>query len=156
MTALLAGVATLAFIVVGGVVGARLLLLARRTRQLPELAVGLSLFLLSAVSYPASLAVIAGGVPLGPSRALILLAGVASSVAWAAVFVFTWRSFRPGSPAARAVALGAAGAILALGALNVLRVLRAEDVAALLRFGVATQAIQVLALGAYAWTAVEG
>lgn len=156
MSAALAGIATLAFMAVGGAVGLRLLLLARRSRALPELSVGLSLFLLSAVSYPASLAVISGQVPLAPARALTVLAGVAAAVAWAAVFVFTWKSFRPGSATAKAVALAAGGVILALGAANVVRVLRAQEVEGLLRFGHATLGIQVLALGAYAWTAVEG
>lgn len=156
MSAALAGLATLAFIGVGGVVGARLLLLARRTRQAPELSVGLSLFLLSAVSYPASLAVLSGQVPLAPARGLSLLSVVAMSVGWAAVFVFTWRTFRPGSAWAQRLSLLGAALILGLGASNLVRVAAADDLAALSRYGTATLVIQLLALAGYAWTAVEG
>ena len=44
--------ATVAFVFVGALVGARVLLLARRTRKLPELYVGGSLFLYAAVAQP--------------------------------------------------------------------------------------------------------
>jgi hypothetical protein len=48
----LAAIGGLAFVVGSLVVGGRLLLLARRTRQLPETLIGLSLFLLGGLGYP--------------------------------------------------------------------------------------------------------
>jgi hypothetical protein len=156
VSAALAGLATLAFIVVGGIVGVRLLLLSRRTRQLPEFAVGLSLFLLSAVSYPASLVVMSAPVGLGAARALSVLAVVAMGVGWAAVYVFTWRTFRPGSAPVRALALLAAAAILGLAGVRLVRVVATDVLADLSGYGAPVITIQILALAAYAWTAAEG
>ena len=47
---------TACFVVVGAVVGARVLLLARRSRQLPELYLGASLFLYAAIGQPFAVA----------------------------------------------------------------------------------------------------
>jgi hypothetical protein len=48
----LAAIGGLAFVLGSLVVGGRLLLLARRTRQLPEALIGLALFLLGGIGYP--------------------------------------------------------------------------------------------------------
>ena len=50
------GIGVLVMIVADGVVGARLIMLARRTRQLPEFCFGISFLFLGVVGYPLSIA----------------------------------------------------------------------------------------------------
>jgi hypothetical protein len=83
------------------VVGIRLLALARRTRQVPELGMGLCCLLLGGVGLPLALLVRSGA--LGPDERGVLLAcalGV-QNLACFALYVATWRVFRPGSKLAR-------------------------------------------------------
>jgi hypothetical protein len=87
----------LAVLVVGTAVGSRLLLLARRTRKLPELAIG-----------TACLTMAVGGVLLCPiiyfadswPEGLIFAISITSKLVFAvgasAVCILTWRVFRPG------------------------------------------------------------
>ena len=74
---LLAALGGGAFVLVSLVLSTRLLLLASRTRQLPELLVGLVLLLLGGVGYPLSTA----GRFLDPSSALAFALFVTSIVA---------------------------------------------------------------------------
>lgn len=100
----LVGLSTLAFILVGGAVGARLLLLARRTRQVPETALGVGLFTLAGVCYPASLLaqLATGHEPV--VRAAALVSAVMLSVGCSATIVFTWKVYRPDASWARSLA----------------------------------------------------
>lgn len=83
----------MAFIVVGGLVGVRLLLLARRTRQLPEFAIGLGFVFVALVGYPLGLA---SALLSGSAANFAFGAGnVASAIGSISIFVFTWRVFRP-------------------------------------------------------------
>jgi len=93
------------------VVGLRLIALARRTRELPELVMGLGLFLMGGVSYP--LTVLAfHAESLGIPARSALLAGymVLNSLGMTALACFTRRVFRPRAPwSAAAVVAVAAG-----------------------------------------------
>lgn len=97
----LLGIGVLVMIAADAVVGARLMLLARRTRRLPELAIGSSLFLLGAIGYP--LTILARNGVGGPEgSALLLGAGFAfENVGAAAMALATWRTFRRDSAWAR-------------------------------------------------------
>lgn len=120
------GLATLAFVIVGAAVGLRLLLLARRTRQIPELAVGTALLLIGGLGYPLAIAAGAPGL-VAPKTGLALMAfaTVVMDVGFACIVVFTWKVFRPEAPWARGLlvamvlgyalhAVGTAPATLAL------------------------------------------
>jgi hypothetical protein len=92
------------FIVVSLAVGVRLLLLARRTRQLPELAVGLALLLMGGFGWPLMVASQQWlAAPDGLRVALALASTLLMSVGESALAVFTWRVFRPGAPWAAAL-----------------------------------------------------
>ncbi len=79
-------------------VGARLLWLAKRTRQLPELCFGLCCFLLGAVGMPLAMAVRGGalGAPEDFGSGLATALAI-QNAACAALYVATWRVFRDGS-----------------------------------------------------------
>ena len=100
------------YLTAGILVGVRLLLLARQTRQFPETAMGLA-WLLFALCYPATMAVR----PLLGHDPTLLVVGVALSAAGLAtsntlIYFFTRRVFRPG--ASWALALSCLGALCGL------------------------------------------
>ncbi len=94
---LFSAVSFLSLLVVGATVGSRLLLLALRTRKLPELALG-----------AACLSTALGGVFLCPLLyfaeswpeaavfATVIASNLANGVAGSAICLLTWRVFRPG------------------------------------------------------------
>lgn len=90
------------------VVGLRILWIARRTRGLPELTLGFALFVSGTVTYPI---LVAGRVleGLGPEeRGAFWAAGIAvHSLAMLALYVFTWRVFRPHAGWARGLFVAA-------------------------------------------------
>ena len=150
-------VLTLVFIAVGFAVGLRLLALYRRTHGLAEFTLGLGLFLIVGLGYPVMLVALAtAGAPLGAwTRVLLSLANTLMTVGWMAVWVFTWRVFRPDSRPAR---VGASGAILALGVVLALRIAATASARDLVQLGEARLAnlgTPLLAIGSYVWTAVE-
>lgn len=100
---LLAGIGTLAFLAVGAIVGARLLLLARRTHQRPELYVGGALFLYAVLGQPAIVTSRPAGDAFGQWASLTLLfIGLTANVATVAgMYAFTTMVFRPDSRLAR-------------------------------------------------------
>jgi len=100
----LLGLGIVVMIAADAVVGARLLLVARRTRQVPELAFGLSFLLLGVVGYPLSIAARRAADP----GCMLAAALTAQDLACLAMYVATWRSFRPGDPWARGVVVTAA------------------------------------------------
>lgn len=109
MTALVA-LSTLAFIAVGGTVGARLLLLAWRTRELPERWMGLGLFLIAAVAYPCGIVVQSGRLTGAAATVAFLVAVVSLTLGNISVALFVRHVFRQGE--------GWAGALLAALALG--------------------------------------
>ena len=96
---LFVALSTLIFIVVGTAVGVRILLRSRLDHSLPELAVGAALIAFASVSQPLSVlrVALAGQIPIGASVALQLVATAASAFTVLALYVFTWRVFRPES-----------------------------------------------------------
>jgi len=100
--ALLVLASVLSCCVLGGVVGARLLGLARQTRQLPELLIGSGVFVYSSVALPALLIMGLPSLSLAAARFFQLLQQSANFVTLSAVILFTWRVFRPDAAWARA------------------------------------------------------
>jgi len=149
-------VSTAAFVLVGAAVGARLLALARRTRQLTDFIVGASFFVLAPVAYPLILATALGDFSLAATRVLAIGSSIAMAAGWAGVFAFTQRVFRPGTEWAKALAgAGIAGFAYLLVA-SVAFDLRAPDVAALRSLENPVRWFQVPAMCVNAWTATEG
>jgi hypothetical protein len=106
---LLVAIANGGFVLVLGTVGVRLLALARRTRQLPELTLGIGFscavvgMLLLAISG-------VGRVPAGEVR--LAIAGLGFVVLWMAFtgyVAFTWRTFRPAELWAAAIVASLSG-----------------------------------------------
>jgi hypothetical protein len=146
---------TIAFVLVGAGVGVRLLRLAARTRNFSDFAIGFALFDLSAVAYPLTLAGGLGVLPLDAARWVYTAATLALALGWSAVFLFTLLTFRPSAAPALAftgvglalLAYGAAaGALFNLGATEIAQLTSAESPVFLLQLG---------AMAAYGWTALE-
>jgi hypothetical protein len=93
-----------AFFFVSLAVGVRLLLLWRRTRELPELLIGIGVLGIGPVGFGCSVvsALIAERAP-GLSTAMVALALLAVAVGATAKFVFNWRVYHPESAMVRAV-----------------------------------------------------
>jgi len=110
----LAALGGLAFVLASLVLGIRLLALATRTRQLPEVCIGLALLLMGGLGYPlimtARMAVrLSDPLRIGVMALALLLMGVGTL----AVGVFNWRVFRPGERWARGLVIAAAVSMLA-------------------------------------------
>jgi hypothetical protein len=88
--------AVTAYCAVALIVGARLLRLARRTRELPELFIGAAFLLGAMIGYPALVAsrILAAGSPM-PARAMLVLglSGLASSSV--CLLLTCWRIYHP-------------------------------------------------------------
>ena len=103
MTTLLA-VGALAMIAVDAVVGVRLLLLARRTRQIPEAALGTAFLLLGAIGYPLTTLARRGVIASESVNAALMGSGLlVQDVACFAVVLATALTFRGGTRVARIV-----------------------------------------------------
>ena len=89
-------VSTVAFVIAGAAVGARLLLLSARTRELSDFLVGFSLFDLSAIGYPLILLGSLGDLSLPHTKLAAIASSIALALGWAGVFLFTQRVFRAG------------------------------------------------------------
>jgi len=156
MLDLLLLVSTVAFVAAGAAVGFRLLALARRTRQLPDLMVGVALLLLAPVAYPLILGSSLGDFSLGATRGLSIASVIVMAAGWACMFAFTQLVFRPGVEWAKALA-GAGIAVLAYGLVaSIAFDLRAADVATLRSASNPARWLQTAAIVVYAWTSVEG
>jgi hypothetical protein len=104
---LLGAIGGLSFVLASLVIGLRLLLLARRTRELPEFAIGLALFLMGGLAYPlVSVARLAHGMPEGARIGLFVVSVAFNVVGTVGVCVFNWRVFRPWEGWARWLTLG--------------------------------------------------
>jgi hypothetical protein len=102
-------------VLVSLVLGPRLLSLGRSRRELPELTMGLCLLLMGALGYP--FAVVGRVVTALPDdvRGLFLgCSALCNTIGFAALAIFTWRVFRPGSAIAES---GVAACITALALL---------------------------------------
>jgi hypothetical protein len=85
------------------VIGARLLGVARQTRQLPELLIGTAVFVYSSLALPALLIMGLPWLSVGAARVFQLVQQVANFVTLSAIIAFTWRVFRPDESWARAL-----------------------------------------------------
>jgi hypothetical protein len=147
---------TLSFAVVGGVVGMRLLLLARRTRQLPELTIGLGLVLIAPLGYPLMLvATVPGFFPLATARMLYALAMALTSVGCASIFVFTWRVFRRDAAWARALACCAIVVLLVQAVANSVLAFVVPTLEMMNQLNLWFLIRQLAMLLSYGWTAFE-
>lgn len=107
----------LAFFVVALVVGVRLVALATRTRQLPELLIGVGVLGIGPIGFGGTLAALAldAGHPAA-ARFVCGLAAFGVCLGVAAKYQFNWRIYRPDSVRAAALAwLGVAAALAAFG-----------------------------------------
>lgn len=101
-----AAVGGVAFILASLVVGLRILLLARRTRRLPELVIGLSLFLAGGLGYPMIvLARMAISWPDPVRVALFATSMLFGLIGTLCACTFNQVVFRPGSAGARALVI---------------------------------------------------
>jgi hypothetical protein len=89
-----------AFVLASFLVSARLLALAARTRELPELLVGTNLALSGALGYPIAMAAKVAPDP-ELQAALVVLHGLVMIVGQSSVVFFNWRVFRPAEAWAR-------------------------------------------------------
>ena len=152
------GIAPLVFAgIVSIAVATRLLLLARRTRRLPEASMGAGLFLIAVLGQP--LAAIGRSPALAGTRAgnLLFGSGIALVVCGVALLhVFTWRVFREGSRLAGAAVAVASLALVACAAGMIHasnQAVRIEDTFPLLRPW-ALLLVGLIAI-AFGWTSVE-
>jgi hypothetical protein len=93
-------------IAVDAIVGVRLLAIARRTRQLPEAALGIAFLLLGAIGYPMTTAARRGVLPGDEANAALMGLGLlVQDVACLGVYVMTAHTFRAGAGWARTLAV---------------------------------------------------
>jgi hypothetical protein len=141
------------FVLVSLVIGLRLLLVWRRTRQLPEFALGFGLFAMGGIGYPLMIAAVQGfGLSVAMREALLALQIALNVVGITAMAVFTRRVFRPASPAA-----GAAVAFigLALFSLAVWQAVSPGLWAFITDRSGAWSASALVVVGALAWSGLE-
>ncbi len=102
----IAAIGGIAFSLASLLVGGRLLWMARSTRGLPELVLGVGLFTMGGIGAP-MISVAKAGTDLSDAVRAGLLAGylVLATASSVMMLVFTWRVFRPGPGAGRAVAI---------------------------------------------------
>ena len=93
---LIAALAGIVSVLTSWIVGGRLLLLARRTRQAPELYIGLALVLTGGVwNLLVSVGRQATALPDGMRAALVALGALAGVAGMVCLATFNWRVFRP-------------------------------------------------------------
>jgi hypothetical protein len=139
----LLGLGLLVMIVATAVSGVRLLWLARRTRAHPEFAMGSACLLLGVVGYPLSTAARRGASLGGLEPETLLRVGLAAQdLACFAIWVATWRIFRPERRWAAGLVAVATAALAASAAVG-------GDGGPFYWVGLTARA------GAFAWTAVE-
>ena len=108
----------MAFVAASLVVGVRILLLARKTRGLPETFMGLSLVLAGAFGTGLSvLPLLWTSLSDAASDALMASANITNHVGYLLLFVFVWRVFRPSEKWALALFLSCS-AVLVLGGIG--------------------------------------
>jgi hypothetical protein len=104
---------TLASLVASSVLGFRLLRLAARTREIPELAIGTSFIAAGVVGYVLMLMGSPGNQNLPAEQVLVFFAAGYALIGFgvACTYVFIWRTFRPDAVWARWLALAGCAAL---------------------------------------------
>jgi hypothetical protein len=101
------------FVVVSLVVGLRLVNLSRRAYSLPSLSIGLTFLLSAGLGFPLLSAAFMSGARLGSVLPFVQGTGLACvNLGSLALWIFTWRTFRPGVPWAGALVVGAAAVLV--------------------------------------------
>jgi hypothetical protein len=136
------------YIVVGWVIGIRLLRLARRTSGVPELALGVGECLLAGLVPPLFIVAQAVSEP-AVIRTAHFLGHLAYTVGSAVLILFTWRVFRPSETWARALVYLALFVLGIGGGLNLSRAVMVHDATEL-------RAIQTLAFLVMEWISLVG
>lgn len=157
MLSALAGATTLLFIFAGFCVGLRLLWMGRQTKGVAELSLGAGLFLIVGVGLPmqmAGRAIADAGGDLLVARWVVSFSTIAMNLGWAAVWLFTWRVFRPESKPTRAIVFLAFGALGVLCGLAIVAGVTGRGVEAHEALG-RTLATVALAQALYVWTSIE-
>jgi hypothetical protein len=149
--------ATVAFVIVGGLVGVRLLLLARRTRQLPELLMGLVLFTTAGVGWPLLLiARIPGLLPDAVQVAAYCGGRGLINFGLSALFVFTWKVFRPDDAWAKLLAVSGIASFALQFAVTVHAAIWGGATAGVPEFGQHWMLFEQSVVGvSFAWTGIE-
>jgi hypothetical protein len=144
-------------ILIGGLIGLRLLVLAARTRGIQELCVAISLSLLAFVTIPLFAYSGLGRSPVGEVKLIAAaFALFCLVVGFGAHYTFTWTTFRPGVTWA-AVLTVIATSLLAIASVGIIAKL-ATSPPELLSHVAALQWIAALwltLLGCYLWTSAE-
>ena len=121
-------VATLVYVVVGWIIGVRLLRLALRTGGFPELVLGLGECLLAGAVPPFFVIIQVAPGPEALVRGAAFGGHLAYTLGCAVMVLFTWRVFRPDAAWARALGLAMIGALLVAGALGMARAFLVPEV----------------------------
>lgn len=153
----LAGISFVALIGMSLTVGTRLLLLARRTREWPEWALGTSLVLVMGVAYPGMILLEADlGWRVDVERALMIAFNAAMNVGFLLLYVFTARVFRPTARWPRAL-VGLAASTFATHLILVAIALGSTDDLSSVRLEVTRYGLLSLvpASAAYVWSGLE-
>lgn len=144
---LLMGVAVGTLFAVWIVTGVRMIVLARRTRALPEFLLGMSLLLQAGIGYPLSVVSQFAG---DWSLAVTCVSATCSNTGMGFLYVFTARVFHDSSRWAWA-AVGAAGALLLVQAAGYVIAQAAAETQAELLTGILRWGAGSLALSGAAW-----
>jgi hypothetical protein len=149
-------VATAVYVVVGLVVGVRLLRLARRTQGFPERALGLGECLLAGAVPPLFVLAQVPGVPAALVRAGSFGGHLAYTAGSAVMILFTLHVFRPDSVRARFLVIAAIGALCIGGAFGMARAFLAPAAADLRNPQTpAFLVMEWISVFGFVWTAVE-
>src|SRR5512134_1720103 len=147
---------TLVYVVVGWIIGVRLLRLARRTGGLPELTLGLGECLLAGAVPPFFVIVQVASQAEALVRAASFAGHLAYTLGCAVMILFTWRVFRPDAGWARALALAMIAALGVGGVLGMARPFLVPDAAALREpQTVAFLLMEWVSVAGFLWTAAE-
>jgi hypothetical protein len=142
-----------AFVLACLAVGLRLLLLACRTRKLPETAMGISLFVMGGISYPlTATARAAVALPLETRANLAFVSHLGSILGIALLGIFVWRVFRPdarGRAGALTLALAITGCVVWQG------ISPGFEAGAVSTSGGGLACISLVSAGGLLWAAVE-
>jgi hypothetical protein len=158
MLGIVAGVAAGLFVVVTTAVGVRMMLLARRTRGVPETLIGAGMTTIGLVGYPLGLAAGAGrGTMAEMNIPLWLLSIVAIDAGLLLIYAFTWRVFRPSSAWAKGLVVASGVYLVGVGLCQLLAFLNAPPDApsgqVALRY---TGAFLIGSAGCFLWSGIEG
>lgn len=153
----IAGISFFGVLICAWLVAARLLVLARRTKALPEAALGAMLLCLMGVGYP--LAVVAQAeatLGLTAAKSIQLVSNLLVDLGLGLPYVFTWSVFRRQATWARALCAVAGVALAVHFVATIGVVLGLERMAdALPRIGLWAQVPLVTGTLGFAWTAIE-